>query len=103
MGKIDNGSWQTGTFQNLPAGTHIGFRNYGTDLKIDYIYVRKYASIEPSLSFGSNGMYSTNNPSIQPNTTKSFVSLSSFSESATKNGGEIKYQISNKHSWNVGN
>ncbi len=53
--------------------------------------------------------FDTNNPTIQPTTTNSltFTSLAGFTETATKNGGEIKYQISNDQGtswywWNSG-
>lgn len=41
--------------------------------------------------------YSTSDPTIQPTSAnaQTFTSLSSFTESATKNSGEIKYQLSN--------
>ncbi len=39
--------------------------------------------------------YDTNTPTIQPLITQGFTSLWGFTETATKNGGEIKYQISN--------
>ncbi len=40
-------------------------------------------------------LYSTNNPIVTPDASITFATLSGFSETANKNGGEIKYQISN--------
>ena len=42
-------------------------------------------------------LYDSNNPTIYPitSTSQAFTLLSGFSETATKNGGQIKYQVSN--------
>jgi Concanavalin A-like lectin/glucanases superfamily/Domain of unknown function (DUF2341)/Putative peptidoglycan binding domain len=39
--------------------------------------------------------YDTSNPTVQPGSAIPFRSISGFSETATKNGGEIGYQLSN--------
>jgi hypothetical protein len=59
----------------------------------------EYNNQNSPLTFYSTGIeepiYPTSTPTIQPVTYTPFTSLSGFSETATKNGGEIKYQISN--------
>lgn len=63
---------------------------------ISYIFLRNYVSPEPTYSIGSEvNLYPTDNPTVQPTTTQIFTSLSAFTETATKNSGEINYQISN--------
>jgi len=89
-----------------------GGKSYYFNGKVDEVRISNIARTEswieaeyrnqntPStyLSFASSeNPYPSDNPTIQPTSSNSqaFVSLSSFSESATKNSGEIKYQISN--------
>jgi len=70
----------------------------GSVVKVNTIKVRVYANPEPTSSIGSEAtLYDTSNPTVQPTSANSltFVSLSAFSETATKNGGQIKYQVSN--------
>lgn len=63
---------------------------------IDWIRVRKSEGSEPAVDIASeNSVFGTTNPSMAPDSPQSFTSLSGFTETATKNGGQIKYQISN--------
>lgn len=65
---------------------------------VDWVLVRKSTTgTEPSASVGSETVftYASDNPTITPTTGVTFTSISAFSETATKNSGEIKYQISN--------
>jgi len=73
------------------------FRHEGPAITYFDLYtIRKYANPEPTSNSGSETtLYDQNSPSIYPNSPLTFTSLSGFTESATKNGGEIKYQISN--------
>ncbi len=80
----------TGQYGGTSAGTITGYYD-------DWI-IRQYNSPEPSTSVASETtLYSTTNPAVNPISSKAqaFTSLSGFSETATKNGGQIKYQISN--------
>ena len=84
---------------NIPTSA-APVRSYAKNVSfyIDWILVRKYADPEPSTSVGPEvTIYASDNPTIQPAAANSltFTSLSAFTETATKNGGEIKYQISN--------
>ena len=63
LAKINNDSWSTGTLA-FSAGKYIGLRNYGTDLRIDYIYVKKYSAIEPQTTVGSEVIGDTTDPVI---------------------------------------
>lgn len=58
-----------------------------------------YLNIDTPSTFMSLGteesIYSNTNPSITPNTSVPFTTLSGFTEVSNKNGGEIKYQLSN--------
>lgn len=74
----------------------IALGGYNGDVYFDEVRVRQYTATEPSVSVGSetSNTYDTSNPSII-SSTQNFLSVSGFSETATKNGGEIKYQISN--------
>jgi len=66
--------------------------------RYDNARVRNWTSPEPSLSCGAEETgYYTDNPSIQPvaGQAQNFNSITAFSELATKNGGEIKYVLSN--------
>jgi len=77
-----------GQYASASPGTITGYYD-------DWI-VRQYDSPEPSTGVGSEvTVFAADNPTIQPRTSLPFTSLSGFSETATKNGGEIKYQISN--------
>ena len=83
--------------QNESVSAEIGLC-YSSTGKVDDYRVRKYASVEPIANLESeSSIYSSDQPSVYSKSTISqqFTSLSSFSESATKNGGEIKYQLSN--------
>ncbi|PWB38715.1 MAG: hypothetical protein C3F02_02280 [Parcubacteria group bacterium] len=52
--------------------------------------------LDESISAGSEQTrYPNDDPTIQPATVLTFSTLSGFTETATKNGGEIKYVISN--------
>ncbi|HDH31179.1 MAG TPA: hypothetical protein ENH26_00145 [Candidatus Wolfebacteria bacterium] len=62
------------------------------------IRVREYSATEPSASVGSETTnYVSDQPTIQSIAANSlaFTSLSAFTETATKNSGEIKYILSN--------
>jgi len=65
---------------------------------LDWFWVRNSTTgTEPVASLGSEEtLYDTSHPSVepQPSTAKDFSSISGFSETATKDGGQIKYQIS---------
>jgi Domain of unknown function (DUF2341)/Putative peptidoglycan binding domain/Purple acid Phosphatase, N-terminal domain len=84
-------------YPTLGGGTYTGGTNYfGVDVR--YVYLRQWANVDPTASVGSAvTVYSSNNPVITPasSTAIAFASLSGFSESAVKNGGEIYYQLSN--------
>lgn len=70
----------------------------GGNSYVDWVRVRGYASTEPSITVGSEvAVYPSDNPTIQPTAANSlaFTSLDSFAETATKNGGQIKYILSN--------
>ena len=91
----------TGSKTGLTVPAHklmiIGSGNPG-DISADFIFVHQYTATEPTVTVGSEGVnYSSANPIITPiiSTAEVFTSLSGFSETANKNGGEIKYQISN--------
>jgi hypothetical protein len=65
-------------------------------LFVESMLVRSYTSPEPVATFGSEvTLYDNNNPTLQPISAITFTALSAFTETATKNSGEIKYQISN--------
>lgn len=64
----------------------------------DDIRIRLFSQTTPTLSFGDeSNAFSSSAPSIVPSSAlaQEFTSVSGFSETATKNGGEIKYQLSN--------
>ncbi len=68
----------------------------GSSSQYGPIFVRKYAENEPQSEIGSEMMaFSSDKPWIRAKEPFDFSSLSSFTEDAVKNGGEIKYQISN--------
>jgi len=68
----------------------------GGDADVDWIAAGKWVSPEPTYSIDSESkVYAIDNPSIYSSTSQLFTSVSGFTETATKNGGEIKYQISN--------
>ncbi|MEZ4210871.1 MAG: DUF2341 domain-containing protein [Candidatus Paceibacterota bacterium] len=81
---------------NTPAGTTVNGSGTGAAM-IDWMIVRNSTTgSEPTATVNSEeGLYVTTNPSILPNNPVSFTSLSDFTEISVKNGGEIKYQISN--------
>jgi len=66
---------------------------------VDTVRIRKYAASEPTSDVGTEFtlLFDTSSPSINPKSSvaQTFTSLSGFSETATKNGGQIKYQVSN--------
>ena len=67
-----------------------GHSQYGS------IFVRKYVENEPEVSVGSTNLaFPNNSPSIESKSPINLSSLASFTEDAAKNGGEIKYQLSN--------
>lgn len=49
--KVGSDAWHSG-IAAFTAGRAIGLRNHGTDLRVDYIFVRRYAASEPSFSLG---------------------------------------------------
>lgn len=72
--------------------------NYAATGRVDDYRIRKYTAVEPITSLGAEiGLYDSGSPTIYSKSTVSqnFTSLSAFSETAIKNGGEIKYQLSN--------
>lgn len=82
------------TMTNLPAMLSI----YDpTTANFDNVLVRNFTSVEPTISnIGSEQIiYDAGNPSMYPKNSINFASFSSFSETAVKNGGEIKYILSN--------
>jgi hypothetical protein len=98
----------------LSSGT-VGFRAYnigaGTNWWLDNVKVRKFQDPEPTTAFGieeTNASYPTDRPSINPSV--SFIPgqvdvWTNFTESASKNGGEIYYQLSDNDgaSWKYWN
>ncbi|OGD83020.1 hypothetical protein A2775_01040 [Candidatus Curtissbacteria bacterium RIFCSPHIGHO2_01_FULL_39_57] len=100
-----NGSSKGNITQRFTGGniSHIEFGTWSTVgtgyvFYVDDIYIHQYVSTMPSSSVGSQvSIYDSNNPIINPTVANAqpFTSLSGFSETATKNGGQIKYQISN--------
>lgn len=102
--KIDfyNGSWNNNILSTTATTTNsrTGYFGFSTtnNFSADNYRVRTLTSVEPSASFGSEAtLYSTSSPSVNPSSSNAltFTSISGFTETATKNGGEIKYQISN--------
>jgi hypothetical protein len=78
----------------------IGVAAYGGDVYFDEIKARYYFSPEPNLTVGVEQkqeeiIYSTDNPNIFPVSSLSFSRVEGFIETAVKNGGEIKYTLSN--------
>ncbi len=76
----------------------------GDRVRIDDIYTKQYVDFIPSVQIGSEeGVYPTDNPFISPVSINlgNLNYLYSFSEISEKNGGEIKYQLSNNggNSW----
>lgn len=86
-------------------GTLFGFqgkldevRVASTTLSAGFIATEYNNQNSPSTFYSVSSQqvsYDSNNPTIQPSSAITFTSLSAFSEIATKNSGEIKYQISN--------
>ncbi|MBU0687393.1 MAG: DUF2341 domain-containing protein [Candidatus Margulisbacteria bacterium] len=76
-----------------------------------YKQMRQFTYPTPTVEVGTvNISYPTDNPTVQPigSTYQNFTSLTTFEETATKNGGEIKYILSNDAGsswlyWNSGN
>lgn len=67
-----------------------------TTAYFDDVRVRLNTTTVPSVSFASEvSVYPNDNPTVTAANSQVFTSLTSFSESATKNGGEVKYQVSN--------
>ncbi|MDD3024610.1 MAG: hypothetical protein PHE26_12000 [Syntrophomonadaceae bacterium] len=99
----DNNPWEAVTTNIPTVPLNLFFMSsaaatYSTDLNIDWVKVRKYADIEPSTIVNEEaGYYSLGNPTIQPPTASGldFTYISGFAETATKDGGEIKYVLSN--------
>src|SRR3990167_2127229 len=99
-----NGSSKGNITQRFTGGniSHIEFGTWSTVgtgyvFYVDDIYIHQYVSTMPSSSVGSQvSIYDSNNPIINPTVANAqpFTSLSGFSETATKHGGQIKYQIS---------
>ncbi|MBP6855670.1 MAG: DUF2341 domain-containing protein [Candidatus Pacebacteria bacterium] len=82
-------------YQNVASNANWGSGKTSSQ-EIYYSFLRNFVSPEPTYSIGSEvNLYPTDSPSIHSATTQPFTLLSGFSETATKNGGEIKYQISN--------
>ncbi len=92
-----------GSFTTDNAEIDIGIMSWdgfpdNVSADIDNVTVRKYSSSGPSVTVGSE---QTRYPATQPSVTLSvdnvllFAGLTGFSETATKNGGEIRYQLSN--------
>jgi hypothetical protein len=62
----------------------------------DNLIVRQYVDSEPAILLGlEDTAYSSGDHLLQPLSFFTFTSLYSFVETATKNGGEIKYVLSN--------
>ncbi len=75
---------------------YFGLWTYQFGVQFDDLKVTSYAAVEPTVSVGTEVVpFSNDNPSILPMDSISFNSISAFTESATKNNGEIKYQVSN--------
>ena len=105
---------EVGSLNSLPFNTMTkisinGNTSEPTTFYIDDVRVRNYTPIEPTYLIEEaeealvenpdlppdSPIYDTSDPSINPISSQTFTSLSSFTENAIKNGGEIKYQISN--------
>ncbi|MFA6537437.1 MAG: DUF2341 domain-containing protein [Patescibacteria group bacterium] len=90
----------SGTKSDAILSGYIGFTPWGAggNHEIDWVRVRQYTAVEPTATTGAEvSLYSTTSPSITPDVEMAipFTSLADFSETATKNSGEIKYQLSN--------
>ncbi len=86
----------SGTDTAHTAGTIALVIPHQDAIQFSNVRVRKYASPEPPTSLGSEAnVYDADIPTIQPFSPMVFTHFTGFSETATKNGGEIKYQISN--------
>lgn len=93
----DGASALSASSNNL-SDSYFGLWNYNAAVSYDNLYIRSYTATEPTNSVGSEVLlYNANNPTINPTSENAnvFTSLSGFSEAATKDDGEIKYQISN--------
>jgi len=92
------GRWNTGIeirYLFFATGSTGGI---GDKYYIDDIFFQPYIPETISSSFGDQDLiYASDNPIIKPISSKSlsFVNLTSFEETSNKNGGEIKYQLSN--------
>jgi hypothetical protein len=77
--------------------TNTSTAGAGISWLYDWVIIRKsVVGVEPVATLGSQvSIYVNDNPVISPVDPISFTTLSGFSEVATKNDGEIKYQISN--------
>ncbi len=83
------------TNADLADGT-FGLWTYFDSIQYDNLKILPYVATEPTTSVGSEVLiYPNDDPTIVPVTPITFNSISSFTETATKNDGEIKYQISN--------
>ena len=105
-----------GTAAPFAAGGDISYLGFytaspegvGDVVYLDDIYTQQHADVQPAATVNEEeGIYINDNPIITPLSTNlgSIRSLYAFSESATKNGGEIRYQLSNNggatwHWWN---
>lgn len=103
----DGGStWLTNysSTYSVEGSLRPGFSFYSGTHRYDNARVRKWTSPEPDLSCGAEERgFPTDNPSIQPisSLSQTFQTVSVFSETASKEGGEIKYVLSNNQgsSW----
>lgn len=73
-GKFGDSSWQTWTTAFNPYGWYT-FRfdtynaDYGVDMYVDWVYVRKYVSSEPTITLGAEQPVSTPTPTPTPTPT----------------------------------
>ncbi len=88
--------WQLQHLDYIKGKTNIWYVGFGHLYLYHYIDDQNKVSVT-KIGESTGPYYATDNPTIQPTVANSlnFTSLSTFTETATKNGGEIKYVLSN--------
>jgi len=74
----------------------VAWMHYSGDEVVDNAKIRKWTSVEPTLSAGSEStLYPNDNPTLVPNTAQGYSTLTGFVETlGASSAGTIKYQIS---------
>lgn len=84
---------------NVTTNGELGFQTFQTHARFDNLKIRMYVGVtEPTFSVGvETTRYPTDDPTIQPIAAlaQPFTTIATFSETATKSGGEIRYLLSN--------